>query len=41
MLGDEWLRWLTERVAPFDQAGIIVWGRTDLFYGGAPATGNP
>lgn len=34
MVGDEWLRWLTQRIAPYDKTMILLWGRTDMFYGG-------
>jgi hypothetical protein len=34
----EWLRWLASREIPAEQDKIILWARTDLFPGGAPAS---
>jgi hypothetical protein len=34
----EWLRWVASRELPAEQDKIILWARSDLFPGGAPAS---
>jgi hypothetical protein len=36
----EWFQWMFNREGPIDKSTLILWARSDLFYGGAPKV-NP